>query len=198
MGGKLDGVRDTVVKVTTPQPQTPEPPDYDSMSQAELAAHLHGSMSSVIQDAIKAALAPVTEQLGRLNTDVSTTRGSLELRDVQSKFKDFREWKDEMVALVKDHPTLTFEKVYHLARAESPDKAKTLDAKYNPAPAKPRPGSGSAALRRQATGGGEPTPLTGEEATKAAYAEVSGRAPWYPPSVAGFMIRRAKQSEEEE
>lgn len=169
LGSKLDGIGNTVAESTKPPPAAP--PNYEEMTNAELVAHVTGSLEGVISQAVEKALGPLLQQVNGIQTDLVTTRSGLELEKVQAQNKDFREWKDEMIALAKVHPTLSLQDVYRLAKSNDPAKAAKLAEKYSPHPPKPRPfgaltpGNGKAA---------EPA-LTGEAATRAAYREVMER-----------------------
>lgn len=170
LGNKLDGIRNTVTETTRPPP--PEPPNYDTMSNAELVAHVTGSLHGTIQETIQSALKPLMEQVSGMQSDLVRTNGSIELKELRASHKDFGDWKDEMIGLAKQHASLGFRDVYLLARANNPEKARQLDLKYNPPVPKPKPFGG---LTSSGNGrAGEP-PLRGEEATKAAYREVMER-----------------------
>lgn len=175
LGTKLDNVRETVTSATAPPPTAP--PDYEQMSNVELVAHVTGSVQQMVQDAITNALKPLTDQLNGVQNDLVTTRGELSLKEMQAQHKDLRDWKDEMIALVGKHPTLSLNEVYQLAKSGNPNKAKQLDAKYNPPPPKPRPFGGLTPGNGKAA---EPV-LSGEAATRAAYNEVMGRHPGILP-----------------
>jgi hypothetical protein len=175
LGSRLDTIREVV----TPQPAAPVAPDFDTMSNAELVAYTTSSLQSMVQQSIKEALDPVVRQMSTVQNDVVTTRATLDLKDLRAQHKDFADWKDEMIGLAKQHPTLGFQDVYRLARANNPAKAGQLDTKYNPPPPKPRPFGGLTPSNGKAA---EPR-LTGEAATRAAYEEVMARHPGILPAL---------------
>lgn len=176
LGEKLDGIKGTVQENTRPPP--PQPPDYEGMSNVELVAHVTGSVQQMVQQAIQQALKPITDQMTSVQNEVVTTKGQITLKEMQAQHKDLSDWKDEMIALVGRHPTLSLQEVYQLARAGNNQKARQLDQKYNPPPPKPRPYGG---LVPGANGAAREPVLNGEAATKAAYREVSERHPGILP-----------------
>lgn len=176
LGTKLDNIKETVTEGTRLPP--PEPPDFDQMSNGQLVAHVTNSVRDMVQSAIQAALKPVTDQITGVQTDLVTTKGELSLKELRAKHKDFAEWKDDMIAAVGKHPTFSLEEVYDFVKARNPEKARTLEAKYNPPAPKPRPFGG---LTPSSNGrAGEPI-LTGMDATRSAYNEVMARHPGILP-----------------
>jgi hypothetical protein len=183
LGNKFDSLEGTVKSVAAPPP--PPPPNYEEMSNAELVAHMTGSLtdriSKLIEEKLAGALNPLTEHLNKLQTTVITGNAKTEVAQLREKHKDFADWKDEMVALAKEHPTLGFQQVYQLARANNPAKAGELDLKYNPPPPKPPPRFGGFAP--SGTAKGETPVLKGEAAGRAAYEEVMARHPGILPAL---------------
>ena len=176
LGAKLDTIRDTVTESTRPPPLAP--PDYEGMSNVELVAHVTGNVQRMVQEAIQAALKPVTDQLAGVQNDVVATRGEISIKEMRAAHKDLSDWKDDMIGLVGKHPTLSLNEVYRLARSLNPDKAKSLDAKYNPPPPKPRPFGG---LTPSGNGKAAEPALSGMDATRASYNEVMARHPGILP-----------------
>lgn len=183
LGGKLDTLVDQVKTLPAqmaPPPQDAPPPDLETLTQTELASHIVGTISREVQKQIETALAPLMDQVTGLQTRVVSTDVNRDIERLRGEHKDFNDWKDEMVGLAKQHPTLGISQLYNLARSENAAKARELDTKYTP-PAPPRPprfggllpaGNGSGA-----SGNGATPPLSGRDAAVEAYREVSAKYP---------------------
>ena len=178
LGSKLDGLHHTVREGSTREPAAvAQPaPDFESMTQADLADYMEQSISAKVQAAINAALGPVIEQLTSLRMDFTSTVGKDEVNRLRTKYKDYVDWKDEMIALATEQPALGLEDNYRLVKSRDTEKAAKLELKYNPPAPKPRlpfaigPGEGGRS-------GGSTKPLTSAEAGRQAYLEVSARHP---------------------
>lgn len=175
LGGKLDTLVSEVRTVATPQQAATEPPDFEAMSRPELVAHIVGTVGEAVRAQLAEALNPLASQLTNLQTTVATGSAIKDRDALMDKNKDFNEWKPEMIALAKEHPTLSLPALYTLAKGSNPAKASSLDAKYNPPPPKPAPRWGGLTP----AGGqvnGQPV-LNARDAGTEAYREVSARHP---------------------
>lgn len=175
---RLDALRNDVTRLPDalrPEPPPPTPPDYDSMTQSELAAHITGSVLKAVEATIGKALEPVMERVNQTQQShfKSTVEG--EMKELQSTHRDFADWKPQMVELARAHPTLGLSDLYQLARTRDSARAKELDNKYNPPPPPPTRWGGLT----PALGGsnGSAKPLSREDASREAYREVSTRHP---------------------
>jgi hypothetical protein len=150
------------------------------MSRGELVSHIMSSVTSAITDALK----PVTDRLTAVQTSTAQDQGQRQISDMQAKHKDFIDWKDEMVRLVQTHPTLNLSQAYSLARSENPDKAKQLDARYDPPPppAKPLWGGLVGALNGEASDS-SPKKMDNHQATIEAYKETAEKYPGVLPAL---------------
>jgi len=175
---RLDALRGDVSKLPDalrPPPPAETPPDFDSMTNGDLAAHIQASVLRAVEQTIGKALEPVMARVNETQQShfKSTVEG--EMKELQGTHKDFSDWKPEMVALAKEHPTLGLAQLYRLAKADNPIKASELDARYNPKPPPPTRWGGLT----PALGGsnGSAKPLSREDASREAYREVSSRHP---------------------
>jgi hypothetical protein len=174
LGGKLDTLVGEVRTASTPPVDT-TPPDFEAMSRPELVAHIVGTVGEAVRAQLAAQLDPLHQQVTNLQTTIATGNAVKDRDMLVEKHKDFGEWKDDMIALAREHPTLALPALYTLARGSNPTKAATLDAKYNPPAPKPAPRWGGLTP----TGGqvnGQPV-LNSRDAGIEAYREVSAKYP---------------------
>lgn len=176
---RLDALRQDVNNLPEhlrPPPQEPPAPDYDTMTQSELVAHLNSSVTQMVQKAITEALTPLTQQITNVQQTYTTDKVTGEVNQMKSTLKDFTDWKDEMVGLARQHPTLGVKELYALARSLNTDKAKQLDTKYNPPAPPPPPRWGGLTPSAPGATGSTP-PLSRADAGREAYREVAARHP---------------------
>lgn len=178
LGGKLDTLIDTVKVATTPRESPAPPVKLDELSRDEFAAHLIGTITRQLQEEIKKAVEPVVGAVNGLQQSTASREINSQIAELKSKNKDFDSWKSEMIALSKENPTLSVNRLYTIARAENPDKAKELDAKFNPpppAPERPRGFGGLTVFGRSAGLTEGEKPASKSEAALEAYREVQAR-----------------------
>lgn len=183
VAAKLDGLTGVVQKAAeqpAPEP-TYEAPNFEEMTNSELASHMLGTVNDMVERAINNAIAPVIDQFSNLQRTVSTNAVGLEMKELTGAHKDFKDWKDEMIGLATQHPSLGLRDVYLLARSQNPAKAGELDRRYAPpAPPKPRPFGG---LTPAMSGKTTAPPQSAEEASRSAYNEVMSRHPGVLPAL---------------
>lgn len=178
LGGKLDSLLGAVGEVRVPaQENNGPPPDLEAMSRPELVSHIVGTLAAEFKSQIEAALNPFAEQLGALQQNVTTRQVSNEIDTMRGQHKDFNEWKPEMVALAKEHPTLGITQLYRLARASFSEKATQLDSKYAPPPVKPVSKWGGLLPGMPGDPSGSDKPVDSKTAGMDAYREVQSRHP---------------------
>lgn len=188
---RLDGLHSTVQKGSESKPQTaPEPTadEIDGMSNSEFGNFLMTRMQDFIKNTFSEGTKPLLNGLENLRKDYTLSSANAEVEKLRSTNKDFNDWNDEMVKLATEHPSLSIPQLLNLARAENPEKAKKLEAQYNPAPKRPNlfaatPGYGG-------LNGGSPDdskPLTREQAGREALQEVAERHPILQALMANSM-----------
>jgi hypothetical protein len=145
------------------------------MTNGDLAAHIQKSILSAVESTIAKSLEPVLARVNETQQTQFKTSVESQMKELSGANKDFGDWKPEMIALAKSHPTLELADLYKLAKASNPTKSGELDARYNPKPPPPTRWGGLT----PALGGsnGSAKPLSREEAGRSAYAEVSARHP---------------------
>ena len=176
LGPRLDTLTNTVREASKPAPVEETPPDFDAMGNGDLAAYVESRISSQIEAAIQKALEPFATEIVGLKTGQTERDGRASIAEMQSKHKDFADWKDELIAVATENPTLSIPRIYAIVRAENPAKAAELEAKYNPPTPKARPfGLSSTSFGRAPEGGAKP--LSKNEASLSAAREVASRHP---------------------
>ena len=177
LGGKLDSLVGEVKDLPAKTAPPPEPVDLESLSRAQLVDHIVGTIGEAVRQQISEALSPVTEQLTGLQQNVAERTVTQEIAALRSAHKDFNDWKEEMVGLAKQHPTLGIGQLYQLARAGSPAKAGELDKRYAPPAVKPPVRFGGLLPNGAIPAAGDTKPVSAREAGEAAYREVAQRHP---------------------
>lgn len=154
--------------------------DVERVSRAELVAHIDKRFSMALAKGLK----PIMDRLESNSTDVETDRVRTEFAKAQADHSDFMEWKEEMRAIITDHPGLSADAIYKLARANDPTKAAEIDEKAKEG--KGEEGEKARSERRRAFGGLMPTSGVSlekdgkkqpKEAASAAWEEVMGQVP---------------------
>lgn len=87
---------------------------------------LGGYLKNIVADAVK----PLSQELEGMKKTSASSRIQQEFTELREKHKDFEEWAPEIKELAKENPGLNLKRLYTLARAENPDKAKELDEKF--------------------------------------------------------------------
>ncbi len=145
--------------------------ELEGMSRAQFANY----MADLVLKAVnKQVVGPLTQQIQSIKSSTSMDRLQGAVAELKAKNPDFMEWKDEMIALAKEHPGLPPDKLYKLARAEDPEKVGKLEAKYKPKGEAKGPikfkGFGGLTPSQSGTGS-RGSKMNGAEAATAAWAE---------------------------
>ena len=172
VGDRLDAIRRDI---NEPVDEPPPAIDYDALTPGQMRDLINSEVDVRIEQAVRNALQPLFEEQTRLRTDHVTTNATNEINSLSGKYKDYRDWGDEMIQLSKDHPTLGLEKLYLYARADNPGKAKDLDTKYNPPPVDTRKPFSFGPSSSTEGGREPPKVMTSREATMSAAREVDQR-----------------------
>lgn len=177
LGSKLDGLQETVRTATAPPPVQEALPDLETMTNAELSAHIVSQVMKGFQTQLAEALKPVLDTAQQAQVTASTVDLNRSIDQLKTQHKDFGDWKDEMIALAKTHPSLGVAELYTLAKGSHPEKAQQLHLKYNPPPPPRQPRFGGLIPGAPAGSNGAVKPLSPQEASYQAYAEVQARHP---------------------
>jgi hypothetical protein len=163
-----DGVDDTVL---------------ETMPRRQFGEYLLKSFAKHLDTALK----PIKDGVTQAATAAQTVDVKVQVQQFAEKHADFNDWKDEMLALAKDNPTLTVQRLYTLARSENPDKAKELDKKIADAKKASEEGDATSTTTRKppakravkgnglspsgATGEAKPGKMNPQQAAEAAWAD---------------------------
>ncbi len=161
-----------------PPPPAQEPaPDFDTMTQSDLAAYITGRVTKAVETMLSERISPVVERVNGIQQSIGAREVTQQIDTLKSTKRDFNDWKPQMLELAKTHQTLSVPELYTLAKGMNPERATELDKKYAdpPAPKPPRWGGLSPSGGVPGSSGGSDERLSGREATIAAYREVQAK-----------------------
>src|SRR5262245_17862072 len=95
--------------------------DLDSMTQKELAEYLVRTFEGMLN----ARVQPVTQEM-------QFTEMQRQVREVSGKYSDFWDFKDDMIKLARQNPTLSAEDTYHIAKGRGNEKPKVPTRRSEP------------------------------------------------------------------
>lgn len=104
----------------------PTDDEMNNMTGAELIS----TVSSIVSETVNEEVGRLRADMGKKTDSDKLTVMKAEVEDLQSKNKDFGDWKPEMLKLVGEVPGLSVEQAYQLAKINDVDKATKLDVKY--------------------------------------------------------------------
>ena len=111
--------------------------DLEQLDRKDFARFILESSRQATQESLDKMLASLDNKIQDLGSRFESKNAGEQVERMANDHKDFWEWSSEIKVLLKENPTLTVRRAYSLVRGENPDKAKAMDAKYNPpAPAK--------------------------------------------------------------
>lgn len=112
--GRMKELERTLLEIAKsdrrPAPQQPqeEEPDWDTMSNKEVAHYLMSRIGSKVGEIMQKTVGPVQSQ-------VEADRVARDIQATSTKYPDFWDYREKMVSIAERHPTLTAEEAYHLA-----------------------------------------------------------------------------------
>jgi hypothetical protein len=136
MGQVLAALKNPVAPPPTTR-QAPEPDDeidpntLETLPRTEFMKIMERRMAKAFE---KSLLGPVKEELTTLRNGLTTSNTQKQLDNALAKYPDLLEYKDEMIALAKAHPSLGPTQLYQLAKTDaSPEKIAEVAKKFPPA-----------------------------------------------------------------
>lgn len=102
--------------------------ELESMSRKEYTDYLLEKIESGMQG----KFASVDGHVQELKNSNLRSGFQTQIEKVRSKFEDFDEWQDEMKGLFSNNGNLTVEQLYHLSKAENPDKERKIREERKP------------------------------------------------------------------
>ena len=154
-----------------PDPPPVDPAHLETLSRKEFSDHIVGQVLKAVN---KNVVEPLRGELQAITA--TTTRGQIQaaVERAAAAHPDFGDWRQEMISLAGEYRGLPPERLYAIARADNPTKAKELDTKYEPKRETQAP------IRLRSFGGLTPTQsgtgnrgqrMNGDEAADAAWTE---------------------------
>ena len=108
--------------------------DLEGLSRADFAKVLLKQLGGVVTETIKSSLSDLSKDVGELNKYVSTQQNNDAVGQVEKSKKlheDFNDFQKEMLALSKENPRLSIERLYTLAKAEKGDNVdRTVETEH--------------------------------------------------------------------
>lgn len=102
------------------------PDNLELMSRMEFTQVLMDMFTDVVDEKLK----PLSESISGVSQNVEN-KGAKALYDrLKRDYKDFDDWKDEIVTKMKASPGMNPDDAYKLVRLENPKKTKEMDEKY--------------------------------------------------------------------
>jgi len=106
------------------------PSDLEMLSRKDYMDVILNTMMKRLERVVDDKVKPLGEKVDQTEESVVRDKIKEEFDAARRAHKDFDEWKPELEAKFKRNMYLTPEEAYTLVRAENPEKAKQLDAKY--------------------------------------------------------------------
>lgn len=100
----------------------PAEPDLDNLSPKDLSKYMIGQVLKSIKPMIEQALKPVQDRLGVVDQYVQKSAAdgvNLQIEKVRSRYPDFDQYRQTMVHLSNDNPSLSVEELYIIAKTRS-------------------------------------------------------------------------------
>jgi len=185
-------------------PPTMERPRLADMSVEEIGemdprAMLAMHSEEIKEDllgAVKEVIAPLARQVNEVNTSFQRSQGESEISTVMKERgedgklvrPDFDEWRPEMQAILRKHPTMSIAEAYDNARLYNPEKLAEIEKKYFASPeveedkVTPLYGGMVPDLMRQTVDGGD---LTLDDAASLSFRKMQEEHGEIPPVDAG-------------
>lgn len=100
--------------------------NLETMSRTDFANHLTKQFGKIVQK----ELGKLEKRVEQVDTETARERLVKDLNEAQEKHPDLSEWVSEIKELRKENPKLSIKRAIALAKAEDPEKAEKMKAKY--------------------------------------------------------------------
>ena len=104
----------------------PTEEEFNEMSQSDLLKHVN----QAVADSIAKATGEVRKDISKVSDSVMERSIKDELKGFAKDHPDLLDLTEEMKSIIDETPGLSIARAYSLAKAENPEKAKTLAEKY--------------------------------------------------------------------
>lgn len=88
------------------KPSKEEEVDFEGMSKKELVDYILSGVSKTVKD-----------EVSPLRSEVNMNAYVGQVKECMGKYPDYLDYKDEMIATAKKHPTMSADEVYHLTKS---------------------------------------------------------------------------------
>lgn len=157
--------------------------DFETMSRKELVDFIVKGVGGAVDKKMEGLHKGLKEEIDTTRSETNRERLQREVDAMRKEHKDFDDWKEEMLLLVKKNPMLTAKEAYILSRSGDNKKAKELDEKYAKLAKEEAEKNGEGSGKAKGFGGMRPgsgerrtnkTDMTANEAAEAAWDDVFG------------------------
>jgi len=102
------------------------PEELDNMTSGQLVEYMSAKSKFETASLLDEKLSPVQGNVETLSQKQTNALLKIEVRDASAKYPDLNQWKDEILTIKQDNPTLTIEQSLLLAKGQNPTKAATI------------------------------------------------------------------------
>ena len=103
--------------------------ELEKMSRADFARHMGDNIAKSVMSQVTKAMKPLTERMAENEDAGERERLKTQIKEAREKYKDFDEFRKEIVASVEEYPNLSIEDHYKLVKADNPEKVKEIEEK---------------------------------------------------------------------
>ena len=112
--------------------------ELESMTNAQLVNHLENRLGGAIQNAIGAAMEPVSNDLAATQQHIQNNNTNSEINEYMRKYPDFQPLANNIADIIQKRAeqgyNIPMEDAYHIARAQNPDTVTKAAQESNPQP----------------------------------------------------------------
>tara|TARA_Y100000034_G_C6894921_1_gene412410 strand:+ start:1747 stop:2454 length:708 start_codon:yes stop_codon:yes gene_type:complete len=110
--------------------------ELESMTNAQLANHLEGRLGMAIQNAVGAAMEPVSDDLAATQQFMQNNNVNSEINQMSQRYPDFQPLANDIADIIQDRSnngySISMEDAYRLARAGNPDTVAAVEKASSP------------------------------------------------------------------
>jgi len=110
--------------------------ELESMTNAQLANHLEGRLGMAIQNAVGAAMEPVSDDLAATQQFMQNNNVNTEINQMVQKYPDFQPLANNIADIIQERSSngynISMEDAYRLARVGNPDTVAAVEKAHSP------------------------------------------------------------------
>ena len=103
--------------------------DYEKMTRKDLVEHITSDIIGAVSKQLKGFGKDINDEIISTKRVISKESLVRELKEVQDKYPEFNDFREEVGALAKQYKNLAVEDLFLLAKSKNPDKLKEIDTK---------------------------------------------------------------------